>query len=118
MWILYTTDMPPEKLQEPLDQWVQAQPDGFVKIPIKAVNWLAIGTLAPADSEEHLKDLIPVLEDLAENSAGARPTQQRHEILANAYQTLADLYKGRGESAQAAEYGRKAEETRAAASPP
>jgi hypothetical protein len=118
MWILYTTDMPPEELQEPLDQWVQAQPDSFVKIPIKAVNWLAIGTLQPASAEEHLKDLIPVLEDLAQNSAGARPTQQRHEILASAYQTLADLYEGQGESTLAAEYRRKAEEARAEASPP
>jgi hypothetical protein len=118
MWILYTSDMPPEDLQEPLDQWVRAQLDGFVEVPIKAVNWLAIGTLKPTGAEEYLKDLIPVLEDLAQNSAGARPTQQRHEILANAYQNLADLYEGRGESALAAEYWHKAEEARTTASPP
>ncbi len=118
MWVLYTANIATKRLQEPLDQWVQAQPDGFVEIPIKAVNRLTIGTLTPADAEEHLKDLIPVLEDLAQNSAGSVPTRQRHEILANAYQTLADLYDDRGESTLAAEYWQKAEQARTEGSLP
>jgi hypothetical protein len=118
MWILYTTDMPPPRLQEPLDQWLQAHPDRFVEVQIKAVNWLAIGLLKPAEAGAQLQDLLPVLEDLAQNSAGAYPTRQRHETLANAYQALAELYESQGESGLAAEYQQKAEEARAAGSSP
>jgi hypothetical protein len=118
MWILYTSYFPTEKLQEPLDQWVQARPDRLVRVPIKAIDALAFGTMAPTDAEAELKDRIVVLEQLAQNSAGKGEAWQRHGLLADAYLALADLYAGRGQAALAAEYRQKAEETRAAAPPP
>jgi hypothetical protein len=118
MWILYTSFIPPIELQEPLDQWVLAQPDRFVRAAIKAVNVLAFGILAPTDVEADLRDEIVVLEDLAQSPAGKYEAWQRHELLADAYQALSDHYASQGESALAAEYGGKAQEARTAVPPP
>jgi 4-amino-4-deoxy-L-arabinose transferase-like glycosyltransferase len=118
MWILYTSYFPTEKLQEPLDQWVRARPDRFVRVPIKAINALAFGTTSPTDAEVEFQDRIAVLEELAQNSAGKGEAWQRYGLLADAYLALADLYASRGEATLAAEYRQRAEETRAAAPPP
>jgi 4-amino-4-deoxy-L-arabinose transferase-like glycosyltransferase len=118
MWILYTSYIPPAELQEPLDQWLLAQPDRFVRVPIKAVNMLAFGILSATDVEAALKDQIVVLEDLAHSPAGEYETWARHNLLADAYQALSDHYASQGESALAAEYGEKAQEARTAVPPP
>jgi hypothetical protein len=115
IWILYTSFLPAAELQEPLDQWVQAHQQVFVRMPIKAPSALAYRNLALTDPEASLRDWIDILENLVGTSAGAHGRWVRHSILADAYQSLADLYAGRGESAMAAEYHAKAEETRAIA---
>ena len=118
MWFLYTSYIPPAELQEPLDQWLLAQPDWFVRVPIKAVNVLAFGNPSPADVELALKDRIVVLEDLAQSPAGKYETWERHNLLADAYQALSEHYANQGESALAAEYEEKAQEARTAVPPP
>jgi Dolichyl-phosphate-mannose-protein mannosyltransferase len=118
MWILYTSYLPPAELQEPLDQWVQASPDRFIRIPIKALDALAFGITSSIGAEAELQDRIAVLEELAQNSAGKAEAWQRHGLLADDYLALADLYARQGEATLAAEYRQKSEETRAAAPPP
>lgn len=118
IWILYTSYLPPVELQEPLDQWVQARQDQFIRVPIKAITALGLGSPAMPDAERPLKDRIAVLEDLAAVSAGKYEAWQRHSLLADAYETLSDLYEDHGDSTLAAEYQRKAEEARVAAPPP
>lgn len=114
MWLLYTSYLPAVELQEPLDQWVQAQTGEFVRVPIKALNALAYCDLRPTDAEAGLKDRIAVLEDLAQKSSGKYEAWQRYGLLADACESLADLYDNRGESTLAIGYRNKAEETRAA----
>jgi hypothetical protein len=118
MWFLYTSYIPPVELQEPLDQWLLAQPDRFVRAPIKAVNVLAFGIPSPADAEVALKDQIVVLKDLAQSPAGKYETWQRYNLLADAYQALSDHYASQGESTLAAEYRQKAQEARTAVPEP
>ncbi len=118
IWILYTSYLPPAELQEPLDRWVQSEPDRLVRVPVKAISALAFGTLAPTEPEADLQDRIAVLEDLAQNSAGKAEAWQRYGLLADAYQALGDLYAGRGDAARAAECRDKADRIRATAPPP
>jgi 4-amino-4-deoxy-L-arabinose transferase-like glycosyltransferase len=118
MWILYTSYLPAQELQEAMDQWVQARQDEFIRVPIKAITALGLGSAALTDDEEALSDWIVVLEDLAAASAGRYEAWQRHDLLADAYERLSALYKERGEFTLAAEHQRKAEEARAAAPPP
>ena len=118
MWILYTTFLPTTALQEPLDQWVQAHPDEFVLLPIKAPSAVAYGSLAAIDAEARLKDRILALQALVLGPAGQHGKWVRYGILADAYQALGDLYASRGDAALAAESWNKAEETRAEAPPP
>jgi hypothetical protein len=118
MWILYTTFLPTEVLQEPLDPWIQAHPDEFVLLPIKAPSAVAYGTLAAVDAEARLKDRILALEELVRGPAGKHGKWVRYGILADTYQALGDLYASQGEAALAAENWNKAEETRAQAPPP
>jgi hypothetical protein len=118
MWILYTSFLPAAELQEPLDQWVQAQGEAFVRMPIKAPSTLAYGGVAATDDEISLQDRIAVLEDLAAGPAGRHGKWVRHSVLADAYTALGDLYETWGDSTRASEYWSKAEETRAAAPPP
>lgn len=117
-WILYTSYLPPAELQEPMDPWIQARPDEFVRVPIKAITALALYHRTPADAEALLQDRIAVLRDLAEVSADEQEAWLRHGALADAYEALAELYARQGESALAEEYRTKAEETRAAAPRP
>jgi hypothetical protein len=117
-WILYTSYLPPAELQEPLDQWVQAHSDQFVRVPIKAITALAYHNQALADGEAMLRDRITILEELAEVSADDQEAWLRHEELAQAYESLAALYDTRGEAPLAAEYRTLAEEARAAAPRP
>jgi hypothetical protein len=117
-WILYTSYLPPAELQEPLDQWVQAHSDQFVRVPIKAITALAYHNQALANGEAMLRDRITILEELAEVSADDQEAWLRHEELAQAYESLAALYDTRGEATVAAEYRLLAEETRVAAPRP
>ncbi|MGD9049567.1 MAG: glycosyltransferase family 39 protein [Anaerolineae bacterium] len=118
MWILHTSFIPPAELQEPLDKWVQMKPETLVRVPIKAVNVLTFGIVSPTEPEADLKDAIAVLEDFSQNSTGKAKTWARYNLLADAYQALGDYYAGHGQSASAAEYWDKAEETRKAVPPP
>lgn len=120
-WVLYTSYLPPAELQEPLDQWIQARPDEFVRVPIKAITALAYRDRSLADPETLLQEQVTVLEELASVSAVYKDRQEawlRHEALAQAYEALADLYEGQGDSGLADEYRDKAEESRAAAPRP
>jgi len=115
MWILYTSFLPHIELQEPLDQWVQAQQDEFVRVLIGLSNALAYRNMVLADAEANFRDRIALLEELAQASVGKQEAWQRYSVLADAYQSLADLYAGQGKFNLAAEYQKRAEETRAAA---
>jgi hypothetical protein len=118
IWILYTSFLPPVELQEPLDHWVQARGDAFVRMPIKAPSALAYANLALTDTEARLKDRVEVLEALVQSPAGPYGTWVRYNILADAYEALGELYTGRGDAALATDYRKKAEEARAAVPPP
>ena len=118
MWILHTSFIPPLEMQEPLDQWVQAQADRLVRVPIKAVNVLTFGIVTPVSPEEDLKDQIVVMKDLAENTSGDYEIWMRHQLLADAYQALGDYYADQGASTLATENWDKAEEARTAVAPP
>jgi len=118
LWILCTSYLPPAELQEPLDRWLQAHLEQFARVPIKAVNALAFGTLAAHDAEAHLHAQVAVLEDLARQSVSKHEDRQRHIALADAYQALGDLYGDRGRQPLAAEFWAKADSARAAAPAP
>ncbi len=118
MWVLYTTFLPTTELQEPLDQWIQAHPDEFVLVPIKAPSAVAYGNMAAVDAEASLKDRVLALKELVQGPAGQHGNWVRYGILADAYQALGDLYASQGDAIQAAENWTKAEETRAEAPPP
>jgi hypothetical protein len=118
LWILCTSYLPPPELQEPLDGWLQAHLEDFVRLPIKAVNALAFGVLATQDAEAHLQAQITVLEDLARQPVSRHEARQRNTALADAYQALGDLYRDQGEPALAAEFWSKADSARAAVPPP
>ncbi len=117
-WILYTSYLPPVELQEPLDQWLQSRLDEFVRVPIKAITALAYHNHTLTDLEAILKDRVILLTDLAEASADKQEAWLRYGALADAYDSLGEVYSSRGESDLAAEYRRKAEEARAAAPRP
>lgn len=117
-WILYTSYLPPVELQEPLDRWVQARADQFVRVPIKAINALAYSNHAETDDVAALKDRVGLLEELAVVSADDQEAWFRYGVLADVYQSLSQLYDERGEAALAAVYQKKAEEARATAPPP
>lgn len=118
LWILCTSFMPPVELQEPLDRWLQAHLDHFVRLPIKTVNAVAFGTLAAGDAEAHLLAQAAVLEDFAANPVSAHEDWARLNALADTYQALGDLYHDRGRPDLAAELRGKAEAARAAAPGP
>ena len=118
MWVLYTTFLPTTALQEPLDQWIQAHPDEFALLPIKAPSAVAYGNMATVDAEARLKDRVLALEELVRGPAGKHGKWVRYGILADAYQALGDLYASQGNATLATESWNKAEETRAEAPPP
>jgi hypothetical protein len=118
IWLLCSSYLPPIELQEPADRWLQSQLDELVRVPIKAINTLAFGSLASTDAEANLQHRIAVLGDLAQRSAGKYEAWLRHDLLADAYLTLGELYASHGEPTLAAESRDKAEEVRAAAPPP
>lgn len=118
LWILCTSFMPPVELQEPLDGWLQAHLDHFVRLPIKTVNAVAFGTLHAEDAEAHLRAQVAVLEDLAANPVSAHEDWARLNALADAYQALGDVYRDGGQADLAAEFWGKAESARAAAPGP
>jgi 4-amino-4-deoxy-L-arabinose transferase-like glycosyltransferase len=118
LWILCTSFVPPLELQEPLDRWLQAHLQQFARVPIKAVNAVAFGTLAAQDVEAHLQAQVAVLEELAAHPVDEVERWQRHSALADAYQALGDLYRDRGRPALAAEFWDRADSARAAAPPP
>lgn len=117
MWILYTSFLPAIESQEPLDQWVQGHQDEFARVLIKDVNALAYWNMVLADARANLRDRIALLEELAQAALGKGEACQRQWVLADAYQSLSDLYAGQREFALAAEYQTRAEEIRAAARP-
>lgn len=118
IWLLCSSYLPPIEMQEPADRWLQSHLDELVRVPIKAISTLAFGSLVPTDAETNLQHRVSVLEDLAQRSAGKYEAWLRHDLLADAYLALGELYNSHGESALAAEYKDKAEEVRAAAPPP
>ncbi len=118
LWILCTSYLPPPELQEPLDRWLQAHMEDFVRLPIKAVNALAFGSVAGVDAEAHLQAQVAVLEDLAQQTVGKHEARERHTALAAAYQALGDLYGASGRPALATEFWAKADSARAEASSP
>jgi hypothetical protein len=117
-WVLYTSYLPPTELQEPLDGWIQAWDDDFVRVPIKAISALAFYDQGPDGPEALLIDRIALLEELAEVSADSQEAWLRYEGLAQAYESLAALYDSQGESTLAAELRNRAEEARTTAPRP
>jgi 4-amino-4-deoxy-L-arabinose transferase-like glycosyltransferase len=117
-WVLYTSYLPSPKLQEPLDQWLQAHEDEWVRVPIKSITALAFHSTEPSEPEARLKEHIVILEDLAKVSADEQEAWLRHEALAQAHEALADQLDRRGEQDLAARHRKRAEEARAAAPRP
>ena len=117
-WILYTSYLPARVLQEPLDQWILARPDNFARVPIKAITAMAYYNHALTDPEEQFLDRIVLLEDLALSSIGRQEAWLPYGALAQAHESLSELYAEQGEPTLAAEHRRLAEEIRAAAPPP
>jgi len=117
-WILYTSYLPSRLLQEPMDQWILARLDDFVRVPIKAITAVAYYNHALTEPEEQLLDRIVVLEDLAEASVGRQEAWLRYTALAEAHESLSELYAEQGQSTLAAEHCRLAEEIRATTPPP
>jgi 4-amino-4-deoxy-L-arabinose transferase-like glycosyltransferase len=117
-WVLYTSYLPPAALQEPLDQWIQARPDEFARVPIKAIAALAYSNRVLTGDEAKLQDRVPLLEELAGASADRQEAWLRYEVLAETYASLAELYAGRGEADRATEYEDRAEAARATAPRP
>ncbi|MGQ9599496.1 MAG: glycosyltransferase family 39 protein [Anaerolineae bacterium] len=117
MWVLYTSYPLAVRLQEPLDQWLQARSQQFIRIPIKT-HALAFEIVSHADAESELRARITALEELAHCSAGQSEAWYRYNLLADAYQELASLYADRGQDILAAQCTQKAEEIRTAHSPP
>jgi len=117
-WILYTSYLPSRLLQEPMDQWIMARLDDFVRVPIKAITAVAYYNHALTEPEEQLLDRIVVLEDLAEASVGRQEAWLRYTALAEAHESLSELYAEQGQSTLAAEHCRLAEEIRATTPPP
>jgi hypothetical protein len=118
MWILYTSYLPPPELQETLDQWVQEDLEDWERVQIKAITALAFRHLTPLDDEARLLELIGILEELAENSAGRHEAWLRHGALADVYLELCDLHDSRGEVTLANGCRQQAKEIRAAAPQP
>jgi hypothetical protein len=117
-WVMYTSYLPPAELQEPLDRWIQARDDAFVRVPIKAINALAFYDQGPDGTEALFLDRIALLEELARISADSQEAWLRYEVLAQAYESLAASYDSQGESTLAAEFRNRAEEARATAPRP
>jgi hypothetical protein len=117
-WILYTSFLPALEVQEPLDRWIQARPDDFVRVQIKAITALAYHNQALTDPVMILQDRIDLLAQMAEVSANKQEAWLRHEALAVAYESLAGVYEARGETVLAAGCRDGAAEARAAAPPP
>ena len=117
-WVLYTSFLPPVELQEPLDRWLQARPDQFVRVPIKSIAAVAYHNQVLSDPEAILKDRIAVLEEFAEASEYRHEAWQRYAVLAEAYQSLSDLYDEQGAAALAEEYQEKVRKAREAAPQP
>jgi len=113
MWVLYTSYIVPVELQEPLDRWVQSRPDEFVRVRLKASTTLAYRDRTLTDAEAILLDRCALLKEMAGVSADEKEAWLRWNTLADTYQALSELYAGRGESALADEYARKAIEARA-----
>lgn len=110
MWLLYTSYIAPAELQEPLDRWVQGRSDEFVRVRLKASTTLAYRDRTLTDTEAILLDRCALLKEMAEVSADEKEAWLRWNTLADTYQALSELYAGRGESALAEEYARKAAE--------
>jgi hypothetical protein len=117
-WVLYTSYLPPAELQEPMDRWIQARGDEFSRVPIKAISALAYRSAALGDPEADLLERVSILADLAAVSDDRQEAWLRHEELAKAYDTLAELYDRRGDPTRAALYRDKAQAAREAAPRP
>ena len=118
IWLLCSSYLPPIELQEPADRWLQSHLDKLVRVPIKAINTLAFGSVASTNAEANLQHRIAVLQDLAQRSAGKYEAWLRHDLLADAYLALGEFHASHGEPVLAAEYADRAKEVRAAAPPP
>jgi 4-amino-4-deoxy-L-arabinose transferase-like glycosyltransferase len=112
VWVLYTSYLPPAELQEPLDQWIQAREEEFVRVSIKAITSLAYSNRALTDRQAILTDRIAVLKDLAAVSVGQVGAWLPYGVLADAYDDLADLYVSQGKSTLANEARQQAIEAR------
>lgn len=118
VWVLYSSYLPAAELQEPLDRWVQTRARDFVRIPIKSIMAVAMGSLVQRDAELSLQEQIAVLEEMAQFSSGDSEARQRCSVLADVYGALADLYEGQGKTGLAAEYQAKSEAAQSTASCP
>ena len=104
MWILYTSYVVPAEMQEPLDQWVQAQEGEFARVRIKASTTIAYRNRSLTDAEAILLDRSRLLKEMAEVSEGKNEAWQRYSSLADTYQGLSELYDSRGEPGLAEAY--------------
>ncbi len=118
IWVLYTSYLPSQELQEPMDQWIQTRFDHFVRVPIKAITALALYHNPQIAAEARWKNAIPILEQLAEVSVGNQEAWLRYDALAAAHDSLSRVYAQRGDSIRAKEHRDQAKEIRATAPKP
>jgi hypothetical protein len=116
-YVLYSSYLPPAELQEPMDGWIQARDDEFVRVPIKAISAVAYhdGTVA---GEAHLLSRIALLEGLSRISADKQEAWLRYEQLAIAYEAASQFYASQGQMLEAGEFQGKAQEARETAPRP
>ncbi len=118
VWVLYTSYIPPRELQEPMDQWIQARFDHFVRVPIKAITALALYHHPWMDANARWNDCIPILEQLADVSVGNQEAWLRYDGLAAAYDAMGQVYAQQGDSIRAEECQSQASEIRSTAPKP
>lgn len=114
MWLLFTSYLPPQELQEPLDQWYHDHQDLFVRIVIRKIAAVAYHNGSLADDETRLKDRIAMLEEWAGTGISRHENRLRGEALGTAYEDLSELYAKQGAQDLAETYRTKAEEARTA----
>jgi 4-amino-4-deoxy-L-arabinose transferase-like glycosyltransferase len=114
MWLLFSSFLPPQELQEPLDQWYHEHQEQFARIMIKRISAIAYHNGSLYDDEALLKDRIAMLEGWAGTGTERRESRQRGGVLGTAYEDLSELYAERGMLDLAEAYRAKAEEARIA----
>jgi hypothetical protein len=114
MGLLFSSYLPPQELQEPLDQWYHDRHDQFVRIMIRRIAAIAYHNGSLAEEEAILKDRIAMLEEWVGTGYNPSENRQRGKVLGTVYEDLSELYAKQGMPDLADTYQEQAEEARTA----